>query len=392
MLNSVAVSDTNIFRALFAHRLREGKTSKENYLTSSFVYVLQHNPGAAAVIAAHFLGTPAEELRGVPEIGTQSPFRTEALNPSTVYPDITIRGQYKTGKRFLILVENKWDSDANIDQLKTYRQLEQGSRLVFISPSAAQNASALPHCDCALRWDQVFAALAPFGDADLNVASFLEFLSEHSLGPQEPLSLDQIAAYVHFARVPQSCYALACHLASESWPWDFLPAGLGAIENRHPQTLRWGRVGVEFFFEHWRPAIFAGFLLDGKIDHKLDLVDPTRGIDLILLIEADPPATRVSGNAVRLAAQRIRTVPNTVALDQDQVKSKWRKLVVQTPLAEIIVAKNTEEQQTRAIYERFAEWGRILFEDGTLESAFRHTWPRDVPWNAAPTGNCGEST
>src|ERR1039457_3798226 len=41
-----------------------------------------------------------------------------------------------------------------------------------------------------------------------------------------------------------------------------------------------------FFFEHWRPDIFAGFLLDGK-DHKLDLVDPTTGIDLLLLIEAD---------------------------------------------------------------------------------------------------------
>jgi hypothetical protein len=153
---------------------------------------------------------------------------------------------------------------------------------------------------------------------------------------------------------------------------------LGAVENRHPQPLRWGRVGIEFFFENWRPDIFAGFLLDGK-DHKLDLVDPTKGIDLMLLIEADSPSTSVSGGAIRLAAQRILTVPNTVALDQDQVKSKWRKLVVRTPLADIIVAKNTDEQQTQAMYERFAEWGRVLFEDGTLESAFRDTWPKDVP-------------
>src|ERR1039457_2399050 len=91
-----------------------------------------------------------------------------------------------------------------------------------------------------------------------------------------------------------------------------------------------------------------------------------------------------------LAAQRILTVPNTVALDQNQVKSKWRKLVVRTPLADIIVAKNTDEQQTQAIYERFAEWGRVLFEDGTLESAFRDTWPKDVPWNAAPPRDCGQ--
>ena len=260
---------------------------------------------------------------------------------------------------------------------------------MFISPSAAQNALALPCCDSVFRWDQVFAVLTPFGDADQNVGSFLEFLNEQGLWSQEPLSLDQIAAYVHAARVPQCCYALAGHLTSEPWRWDFLPAGLGAVENRHPQPLRWGRVGIEFFFENWRPDIFAGFLLDGK-DHKLDLVDPTKGIDLMLLIEADSPSTSVSGGAIRLAAQRILTVPNTVALDQDQVKSKWRKLVVRTPLADIIVAKNTDEQQTQAIYERFAEWGRVLFEDGTLESAFRDTWPKDVPWNAAPPRDCGQ--
>ena len=296
-----------------------------------------------------------------------------------------MRGHYRTGKSFLIIVENKWDSNANMEQLKAYRRLEQGSRLVFVSPSAAQNALALPDCDSVFRWDQVFAELRAFGDADQNVASFLEFLNEQGLGPQEPLSLDQIAAYVHAARVPQCCYALADHLASKRWPWDFLPAGLGAVENRHPQTLRWGRVGIEFYFENWRPDIFAGFLLDGKSDHKLELVDATKGIDLILLVEADRPATRVSGDAIRAAAQRILTVPNTVALNQDQVKSKWRKLVVQSTIADVIVGKNTAEQQTRAIYDRFAEWGRVLFEDGTLESAFRDTWPEDVPWNAGPS-------
>ena len=103
----LAISDRNIFKALFAYRLREGKTSKENYLTSSFVYVLRHNVHAAIAIAARFLGTPIEGLRGVAEVETQSPFRTEVPNQATVYPDITIRGQYRTGERFLIIVENK---------------------------------------------------------------------------------------------------------------------------------------------------------------------------------------------------------------------------------------------------------------------------------------------
>src|SRR5271165_1424450 len=132
----------------------------EGELLDVFVHIRfapQSRCGVA--IAARFLRIPVEELRGVPEIETQPAFHTDVPNPGIVYPDITMRGHYRTGKRFLIIVENKWDSNANTEQLKAYRQLEQGSRLVFISPSAAQNALALPDCDSVFRWDQVFAAL-----------------------------------------------------------------------------------------------------------------------------------------------------------------------------------------------------------------------------------------
>lgn len=329
-----------------------------------------------------FLGTPVEELRGVCKIETQEAFQTGAPNPTVVYPDITIRGHYKTGKGFLVIIENKWDSNTNTDQLETYRRLEQGSRLVFVSPNAAQNGLARPSCDCVFRWDEVFKVLAPFGSKDQNVASFLEFLSEQSLGPQERLSLGRIAAYVHALRVPPCCYALANHLTSGAWPWDFLPAGLGAVEHRHPQQFNYGRTGIEFFFEVKRPGIFAGFLLDAET-HQLKWLDPIKGIEMILVIESDP-RTRISGDAISLAAHRIPMLAGTEASDQDHLRHKWLKLVVRTPLADVIAAKNTEEQQALAIYERFAEWGRILFADGTLESAFRDTWPEAVPWKVPP--------
>jgi hypothetical protein len=243
---------------------------------------------------------------------------------------------------------------------------------------------ALPFCDRVFRWDQVFETLEPLEKADRNVAAFLEFLDKQGLGPQEPLSLDQIAAYVIAARVPQDCYVLASRLASQACSWDFLPAGLGVAENRNVKDLRWGRVGIEFYFEYWKPGIFAGFLLEGS-DHRLALVDQTKGIDLVMMIESENPATRISGDAVELAVQRIRALnTNTVAWHQYELKSRWRKLVLQSSLADVIASRKTEEQQVHAIYERFSEWGHVLFDDGTLESAFRETWPEDFPQKSKP--------
>lgn len=128
---------------LFAHRPREGKTPKENYLAASLAYVLERSPQAAAAVAASFLGKSVSELCEPFEVRAQVPFRSAGRKSTVVYPDIIIRERYATGTSFLILVENKWDSVADLEQLATYRHLELGARLIFISPSTGQNALAL---------------------------------------------------------------------------------------------------------------------------------------------------------------------------------------------------------------------------------------------------------
>ncbi len=67
------------------------------------------------------------------------------------------------------------------------------------------------------------------------------------------------------------------------------------------------------------------------------------------------PAVRIKGEAIRQAAERLRTTLDEVVLDQDQIKSRWRKLVIQSPLSDTISKKNTHGEQAQAIYDRFTE-------------------------------------
>jgi hypothetical protein len=75
-------------------------------------------------------------------------------------------------------------------------------------------------------------------------------------------------------------------------------------------------------------------------------------------------------------ANSLRTkFPEAQVTDQDQTKSKWRKLVVRRPLADVIASHDTEEAQVEAIYRQFEAWCVEIFADGMLEAALRETWP-----------------
>jgi hypothetical protein len=139
--------------------------------------------------------------------------------------------------------------------------------------------------------------------------------------------------------------------------------------------LRWGRIGIEFGGSLWRPAIFTGFLLTGT-DHKVDLVTPAKGPDLMLSIESSNPKVFIPGDIVTRRACALRELePSAVVEDQYQVNSKWRKLMMRMPLADVIKGCDSEPEQLSAIYERFSKWCGVLFSDDELEQAFLQAWP-----------------
>jgi hypothetical protein len=367
----------NLFQSLFSYRPGGVLTPEENFLTEGFAYTLKSEAEIGQAWARHVLERSGRTCKfDTCRVETQESFR-RGDGGGAVFPDMVMRCSDGDRETYVILSEHKWRSPTNREQLRTYRNLladcAERSCLAFIGATVLQRAEALPECDAAFLWEDVYQFLNPFADGNRMVREFTEFLQSQELGPQEPLSLGIVAAYTYAQPVPGQCLKIIQRLADEEWPWDFLPGMVRA--QRQPQGLRWGRVVLEFGSGDWHPGVAAGFLLDGS-DHRLDLCDKERGFDLMFLIEARPPGTNIKGPAIQSKAGSLRKRFSDVTVtDQNEAKSRWRKLVVRKPLANVIHALGSEDAQVQAIYRQFEEWCTEIFADGTMEAAFRETWP-----------------
>jgi hypothetical protein len=184
-----------------------------------------------------------------------------------------------------------------------------------------------------------------------------------------------IAAYTYARSVPDCCLRLLQKLTGKEWSWEFLPTKF-RIQKR-AQSLRWGRVVLEFGPEDWKPNIVAGFLLDGG-DHQVDLCDPQRGFDIYFGIDG-PSGVKVEGQAVVAKANALRErFPDAQVTGQNQAKNRWRKLMVRKPLADVIGPHATEDAQATAIYKQFEAWCIEVFADGEMQKAFLETWPTET--------------
>ena len=76
------------------------------------------------------------------------------------------------------------------------------------------------------------------------------------------------------------------HKLNDDFDWDFFPKRYRSDEGGDV-TNRWGRIAIEFATPDWRPTITVGFLVDER-DHEVEFVNPRKGIDLLLRIEAHP--------------------------------------------------------------------------------------------------------
>ncbi len=368
----------NLFQSLFSYRPGDALTPAENFLTEGFAYLLKsHDEVAKAWARKVLLKHGCTSDSDTCSVETREPFR-RSEGETTVFPDMVIRCSVEGRETHVILSEHKWSSPTNREQLRTYKSLlvdcAEGSCVAFIGARVDQQAEALQECKAAFLWEEVHQFLVPYAKESGIVHEFVEFLRSQGLGPQEPLSLSMIAAYTYARSIPDRCMRICQRLGQNERTWDFLPERFRT--QRQPQGMRWGRVVLEFGPDIWHPTwhVAAGFLLDGN-DHQLKLCDDRRGFDLMFLIEGQRTA-KIKGPVLLEKANSLRTkFPDSQVTDQDQAKNGWRKLVVRTPLADVIASNDTKEAQVEAIYRQFEAWCVEIFADGMLEAALRETWP-----------------
>jgi hypothetical protein len=367
----MTLSQPNLFQSLFAFHPRECHTPKENFLTESFAYLLRTDGRLCSAWLSRLLGIKADEA--VCEIWTRGTER-DVEAKTAIYPDMLIKGQLADRKHFAIYSEHKWDSACDRGQLKKYAKLaqSQSAGIVFIAASYKQISDAgqcLPKSACFL-WEQVYETLDALCDKSPLLMEFLTFMKTHGLSPAQPLTIERMKAFLQASDFIRSLENLVNKLRLD-YSWDGIPKRFLAETYVH---TAYGRVGIRFETPDWRPALTVGLLYD-TTDHKVAFINPERGIDLMLRIEAEPKNTTTIQPALDVLNKKrteLRKTAASVLLKGERGNGNpYSVLIARDCLANVISDASTAADQLNLIHERLTTWLKILFKDGTLEGAFK---------------------
>lgn len=365
----------NLFESLFEFHPREDHTPKENFLTESFACLLRTDPAVCNCWLSCLLGKTVEDATC--EVITRHTEKDLDADTS-VYPDILLDGQLSNGERFVVHCEHKWDSPCNHGQLRKYRTITEGKGnhacLAFVGVTSkqrtdAENSFPDKSCRCFL-WEDVFRALDGLADKSALLKEFLEFMKSHGLSPAPPLTVEWMTAFIQASDFLKSLLNLA-HKLNNDYSWKVIPKRFHASNYVHDA---WGRVGIRFETEDWRPALTVGFLYD-ETDHKVTFVNRDKGIDLLLRIEAVPKHIKNVRPALAVLDAKRKSLRRSAASVQLKGEpgngNAYSVLIVRECLADVIENAKTVDDQLAATHGRLTDWLRVLFDDGSLEKAFK---------------------
>lgn len=369
-------SAPNLFNALFDFHPRDGHTPKENFLSEGFAYVLKTSKPACDAWLSKVLNRPLESTNT--KILTRN---SERLGDTVVFPDMLIEAELTDGSLEIIYSEHKWRADCDPGQLQNYfdvaKRRSPSARVIFIGSTHDQLQTARrtrlgtekQELNGCFLWEDVFRALDAVQESDEILNQFLEFMKTHGLNPGECLTLSRIQAYLQSTGFEQSLERAANKLLSDC-EWSVIPARF----HTHKQVKnRFGRIAVEFATPQWRPTITIGFLINPK-DHKVTFTNPSKGIDLMLRIEAMPQVLQ-GAEAAKLALRKkipeLQRVAASVLLVGERGNGNSHSLLlVRSCLWDVVEAGQTDTEQFEQICNRLDSWLKILFEDGELEHTF----------------------
>lgn len=367
----------NVFLSLFEWRPRDRMTPAENFLTEALVYVLRTNGELRSAWVK--LLTDRDPDPASVKIVTRSSY--EGSNGTTIYPDIEILGRFLDESEFIVIIENKWGSRYEKEQLDKYCLLIQDYSnpfLVFISAAFNDYNQSRTYAPPktrigykALRWEDVYAFLSSVENRNGLLVELIEFMDHHALSARPPITASMIQAYLDSRSFISRLQRLAEKLLMEH-EWEIIPE-----RNRPSEPIRirdlYGRVAIEFAPEDWNGAVTIGFLYNNG-DHGVPFADGSaNSIDVMLRIEADPSLGDRRRDTLSVLADKRRSVAaagGVVRVQGDREnKNRHTLIIVQRSLLDLIREKPTEREQAQAIYSQVNAWLDVLFNDGQLAAA-----------------------
>ncbi|WP_123834170.1 hypothetical protein [Methylobacterium currus] len=362
--------DNNIFNSLFNWHPNDGRTSKENFLTEAFAHVIRSNAHCCSLWMQAIFSQDIDFDSVI--INTRASHRLKG-EKNTIYPDMEISGYHADGRKFGLLVENKWDSPASKSQIFKYGHLARQlyySHLIFIAPNSLNqdiiNEFNLNFPDIGFMvftWKQIYNVLRNAADTQGLAPEFLGFMKTHNLSPADPIEADMVRGFIEGHGLANRMISLLERIR-DNYDWKFIPSTHKNVKDCKI-TSSYGRIALEIGTPKWDGAITVGFLTDNW-DHKVPFSNNRqRGLDLIFRIEANPKH-RDSGleiaSFVRAAVIDSGHIGGIIRFIGDKDNRNTHTIVIaQRSLLDLIESKESGDDQAEKIYRQIEKWGQAIF-------------------------------
>lgn len=313
----------NLFRQLLAYRPREANTPRENFLTESFAFVLATDPVVAKPILQAFVGNRFD-IKRLLALTTQKSLTSDE---GWSLPDMMADVELVDGGHGQVWMENKWDSPADPEQLRTYlRKLERQDKkvpkhLVLLTPRHTDAA----HCPKEKfattvsheSWSKIHEVVKAHRLHPMT-HDFEAFLNDAQHLVVQPITLAQAREYRRLSEAKEDSsvtqlrdhlYTL-CDRVREALPVSDFTADKETV-------LNYGRAGV---WSYGRRITFG--VLHDPADHATAFVNPERPLDLFLRIEGPYKGKREAREAMRRKLAPLAQVLEAHGFACDQ--GTWR--------------------------------------------------------------------
>ena len=371
----------SIFTKLKSYTPTAGRDAREDYLTELFSYMLNNVEGLKEGYV-DFLYSKLKEINNN---------KNEEI---TVETQVSIRNG-----RIDLLIQN--GSEGFICEHKVYSGLSDGQISKYVEGMKEYNptkkyhtvlitASVMQHtqkADITLTWADIYEFLDSFKMNntlqvidDFLITQLLSYLKEQGLGRYESISYDEIISNFRAIDLKERLQELFASLSNVNWASEVpqlssINGKLNPISNK----VKWGRVGIDFF-EEMKPGIFAGVLLD-PTDHKIEPTDRDLGPDFIITLEASLHKDDIEFLKLRdkmLKSEELSELKERLKINNedfqflDNIKNRWRVLVLKKPLVNILEGKYKREEQEQALKDEIIKGLNLLLQDDLVKKSLEY--------------------
>lgn len=340
----------SLFSRLFHYSKTDNRTPQEDYLTELLAWMIdnlaQFGQDYVSFLCSH--SSPKIQQNEKCSVNAETQV---VVSKGRIDMVITVDSS------MCFVCEHKVDSSLHKDQITEYKNCREEIKeryhvenvyYVFLS-RIADKLEKEQKPDITIRWHEIYNYLngKKFDNNSfepLMVKQFLEYLTEVGMGMKNRIQIGSVENYCEVMKLDQTLKGMFCEIKNDI-KWDTKCSGLADfVASYHPEipVKRWGRIGIEFSNE-WKPNIFAGVVLDNA-DHKLK--EFNNQPQFVVLIDCDPEVKSEVLNKAKFKSlfANIPNCENDFSIDKSP-KNKWRLLILQKPLKDVLKHSEYEEQK-----------------------------------------------